>query len=117
MGYEKDNRNYERNNSNRTSKGGEYLVRGENFDSQNAQNSHEPVQAKPLEVVVINGGFDRAFKIFRSLCQKERILSSFKDKQSYEKPSDKKRRKKNESARKRLELDSKAESFNNKKDY
>lgn len=70
----------------------------------------EPVQAQPLEVKVYNGNFDKALKAFRSLVQKERILSSYKEKQSYEKPSDKRRRKRNEMKRKRQEM-------NNTQDY
>lgn len=64
----------------------------------------EPVQAQPLEVKVY-GNFDKALRAFRALVQKERILSTYKENQSYEKPSDKKRRKRNEMRRKRLELD------------
>lgn len=69
---------------------------------------HEPVQAKPLEVKVY-GNFDKAFKAFRSIVQKERVLSVYKEKQSYEKRSDKRRRKVNESKRKQLEFCSKGE--------
>jgi small subunit ribosomal protein S21 len=65
---------------------------------------HEPVQAQPLQVEV-RGNFDRALRAFRNLVQKERILSTYKEKQSYEKPSVKRRRKQNESKRKRQELD------------
>lgn len=64
----------------------------------------EAVQAQPLEVKVYNNNFDKALKAFRALVQKERILSSYKEKQSYEKPSDKKRRKRNEMKRKRQEV-------------
>ena len=64
----------------------------------------EAVQAQPLEVKVYNGNFDKALRAFRALVQKERILSSYKEKQSYEKPSDKRRRKRNEMRRKRQEL-------------
>jgi len=66
----------------------------------------EPVQAKPLEVVVYNNNFDKALRAFRALVQKERILSAYKEKQTYEKPSQKKRRKRNEMKRKILELNS-----------
>ncbi len=66
----------------------------------------EPVQAQPLEVKVYGNNFDKALKTFRFLVQKERILSSYKEKQSYEKPSDKRRRKRNEMKRKLLELES-----------
>src|SRR5271156_4083746 len=64
---------------------------------------HEAVQAQPLEVKVYGNNFDKALRAFRALVQKERILSVYKEKQSYEKPSDKRRRKRNESKRKLLE--------------
>ena len=57
----------------------------------------------PLEVKVY-GSFDKAFKAFRSLVQAEKVLSIYKEKQSYEKPSEKRRRKHNESIRRTLEL-------------
>jgi small subunit ribosomal protein S21 len=66
----------------------------------------QPVQAQPLEVKVYNNNFDKALKAFRALVQKERILSTYKEKQSYEKPSQKRRRKRNEMKRKLLELNS-----------
>jgi small subunit ribosomal protein S21 len=69
----------------------------------------EPVQAQPLEVKVYGNNFDKALRAFRALVQKERVLSSYKEKQSYEKPSDKRRRKRNESVRKELELCSKGD--------
>lgn len=56
----------------------------------------------PLEVKIYNN-FDKAMKVFRSLVQSDGILSLYKEKQSYEKPSDKKRRKKNESIQRNLE--------------
>jgi small subunit ribosomal protein S21 len=70
----------------------------------------EPVQAIPLEVVVYGNNFDKALRYFRSKVQKERILSLYKEKQSYEKPSNKRRRKRNEMKRKLMELD-----YNSKK--
>lgn len=66
----------------------------------------EPVMLKPLEVVVYNNGFDKALKAFRALVQKERILSAYKERQTYTKPSDKKRQKRKDMKRKVLELDS-----------
>jgi len=69
----------------------------------------EPVQAQHLEVKVF-GSFDKAMRAFRALVQKERILSLYKEKQSYEKPSDKNRRKRNEMKRKLLELEVKDNS-------
>ena len=65
---------------------------------------HLPIQAQPLEVKVYHNNFDKALRAFRALVQKERILSAYKEKQSYEKPSDKRRRKRNEMKRKRQEL-------------
>ena len=57
---------------------------------------------KPLEVKVTSS-FEEALKSFKTLVQKSKILSDVKAKQSYEKPSEKKRRKKREAVeRKRL---------------
>jgi ribosomal protein S21 len=79
----------------------------------------EPVQAQHLEVKISHHmPFDRAFKLFRSLVQKERILSTYKEKQSFEKPSDKKRRKRKEMKRKLLELGMKeSRGFKQEKRY
>lgn len=52
----------------------------------------------PIEIKVYNN-FERAFKAFRTLVQSEKVLSIYKEKQSYEKPSDKKRRKHAENIR------------------
>ncbi len=65
----------------------------------------EAIQAKHLEVKVYGNNFDKALRAFRAVVQKERILSSYKEKQAYEKPSDRKRRKRNEMKRKLMELD------------
>lgn len=88
-------------NSKKASKGGEFAaVVSDKF-------AHiEPVQAQPLEVKVYGNNFDKALRAFRALVQKERILSTYKENQSYEKPSDRKRRKRNEMKRKRFELES-----------
>lgn len=67
----------------------------------------ETVFAKPLEVKVIDNNFDRALRIFRSIVQKEKVLSLYKEKRYYEKPSDKRRRKANERRRKAIELEMK----------
>jgi ribosomal protein S21 len=60
----------------------------------------------PIEVKV-NNNFDKAFKQFRTLVQSEGILALYKEKQSYEKPSVKKRRKHSESLRKVMEAETK----------
>ena len=88
---------YDRDNNFKESKG------GENFSAQNVSKD-EPVLAIPLEVRVL-GNPDKAFRAFKSIVQKEKILSLFKQRQSYEKPSDKKRRKRSESRRKQTELE------------
>src|SRR5271154_4225945 len=64
----------------------------------------DAIQAQPLEVKVYGNNFDKALRAFRALVQKERVLSTYKEKQAYEKPSDKRRRKINESKRKLLEV-------------
>lgn len=99
--------------SSKNMKGGDIVSNSSKFDHI------QPVIGQPLEVKVYNN-FDKALKSFRALVQKERILSLYKEKQSFEKPSDKKRRKRNEMKRKLLELDSKnqreaEDSFDKKK--
>lgn len=83
---------------------------GENqpdFEVVNGQFDHiQPVLAKPLEVVV-NQGFERAFRLFKSLVQKEGVLSLYKERQRFEKKSDKLRRKKIEAKRRLLEAERK----------
>jgi small subunit ribosomal protein S21 len=69
----------------------------------------EAVQAEPLEVMVYGNNFEKALRAFRALVQKERVLSTYKERQSYEKPSDKRRRKRNEAVRKQIESCSKGE--------
>mgnify|MGYP002398536351 CR=1 FL=1 len=87
-----------KNSSKKAPKGGEFA----SHDSH----ENEAVLAQPLEVRVYNNNFDKALRAFRALVQKERILSVYKEKQAYEKPSQKRRRKRNESKRKLLELQS-----------
>jgi ribosomal protein S21 len=95
MGYNR----YNKKPFNKPMKGGET-----NGSQDDANIAHNPIQAQYLEVKV-HDNFDRALRAFRTLVQKERILSIYKDKQSYEKPSDKRRRKKNEMRRKSLEAE------------
>lgn len=58
------------------------------------------LQFRGLEVKVYDNDFEDAFRKFKSLIQKEKIISEYKEKQRYEKPSDKKRRKHRESIQK-----------------
>lgn len=60
----------------------------------------EAVIAKPLEVKVRGNDFDQAQRAFKSLVQKDGILALYKQKQTYEKKSDKLRRKMKESIEK-----------------
>jgi small subunit ribosomal protein S21 len=69
------------------------------FHTRLSDSRGEELELSPLQVKV-QDNFDRAFKAFRAIVQKERILSEFKRRGSYEKPSNKKRRKKSESLRK-----------------
>ena len=55
----------------------------------------------PLEVQISSPShFEESVKRFHSMVNKSKVLSLFKDKQSYEKPSEKKRRKKREQLQK-----------------
>ena len=102
-------KNYNNKQSSRISRGGEKY--STSFDVNT-----EPILYKPLEVVV-HDNFDIALKRFRAMVQKERILSIFKDRQRYEKPSDRRRRLINESQRKQFELqlqDKKIKNVNSK---
>ena len=79
---------------------------GEKADDKSSQYAYiEAVQAEPIEVRVYGNNFEKALRAFRALVQKERILSTYKEKQSYEKPSDRKRRKRNEMRRKMMEIE------------
>jgi small subunit ribosomal protein S21 len=92
----KDQNKKNRKFSKKASKGGDIVAA--------VPDKLEAVQAQPLEVKVYGNNFDKALRAFRALVQKERILSIYKEKQSYEKPSDKRRRKRNEAKRKRFEF-------------
>jgi small subunit ribosomal protein S21 len=64
-----------------------------------------PSHIKPLEVVVEGNddySFHEAHKRFRKMVQKERIIGQFKERQYYEKPSEKKRRKRREAFERRM---------------
>lgn len=62
----------------------------------------DDVNLSPIEVKVRGGKFDEAFREFKLIFQKERILSQIKEKQQYEKPSEKKRRKRKQAHERRL---------------
>lgn len=58
-------------------------------------------RGKPVEVEV-TGSFEAAFRTFKSLVQKERIIGQVKARMQYEKPSEKKRRKRREAKERRM---------------
>lgn len=57
---------------------------------------------KPLEVNVRRGREDDSFRYFKSLVQKEKVLTEAKERMHYEKPSIKKRKKKKAAMERRL---------------
>lgn len=60
---------------------------------------------RPIEVVVEGSSredFEHAFRKFKALFQRERVVGQLKEKMSYEKPSEKKRRKRREARDRRL---------------
>lgn len=62
----------------------------------------KPVEVTPLQVKVQHGNFEDAFRRFKLEFQREKVVTVLKERSSYEKPSDKKRRKKRESVQRRL---------------
>lgn len=67
-------------------------------------------QVSPLQVVVRGESreeFEYAFKAFKKMVNNEKVLSLYKEKQAYEKPSVKKRRKRKESRERRLAMEAK----------
>jgi ribosomal protein S21 len=66
---------------------------------------YDRTKVRPIEVVVQGSSredFEHAFRKFKALFQRERIVGLLKEKMSYEKPSEKKRRKRREARDRRL---------------
>ncbi len=61
---------------------------------------HEIKDFSPLQVKV-TGSLDGAIRQWKSIVQKEKVISMYKEKSRYEKPSDKKRRKRREAKERR----------------
>jgi ribosomal protein S21 len=60
---------------------------------------------RPIEVIVEGSSredYEHAFRKFKALFQRERVVGQLKEKMSYEKPSEKKRRKRREARDRRL---------------
>ena len=64
-----------------------------------------PPKIEPLQVVVENNNFEDAFRRFKSMVQKERVISDFKEHRFYEKPSEKKRRKSREAVARKFAME------------
>jgi len=65
----------------------------------------DPNYIKPIEVIVEGSSredFEYAFRRFKALFQRERIVGQIKERMAYEKPSAKKRRKRRESIDRRV---------------
>lgn len=70
-----------------------------------APSDYDRSKIRPIEVVVEGSSredFEHAFRKFKALFQRERIVGQLKEKMSYEKPSEKKRRKRREARDRRL---------------
>ena len=65
---------------------------------------------QPLQVQV-GHNFDRAMKTFRSMVQAENVINDWRKRQAYEKPSEKKRRKKAEAIQRLYEEEMKAKKI------
>lgn len=72
------------------------------YFSRKVSDSSEEIVIRHLEVTVVNGNFEDAFRRFKTAVQNEGIVAAFKAKQAYEKPSEKKRRKRREAHERRL---------------
>lgn len=73
------------------------------FSHQVRKDNKEEFVGRPLEIVV-TGSFEDACRRFKTAVQNEGIIAAYKAKQSYEKPSEKKRRKSREAQERRLLL-------------
>jgi ribosomal protein S21 len=96
----------ENSTSNEALKGGDNQVRHSvSLDRVSGPPEMDWSYLSPLEVKVVNNNFEYGFKNFRNLVQKDGILSLYKQKSRYEKPSEKARRKHNETMQRLLEAE------------
>ncbi len=72
------------------------------------QHPKDGIQCEPLQVIV-TASFEDAMRRFKSLFQKEKIVAQLKEKQAYEKPSVKKRRKQREAQERNMLLEQRDE--------
>ena len=66
---------------------------------------NKPPKITPLEVKVENGNFEDAFRKFKVIFQKERVVGQLKEREAFEKPSEKKRRKRRQAYERQLMID------------
>lgn len=66
--------------------------------SRNPSYNDEELVFHPLEVEVRDGNFEEASRRFKTLVQRDGILNDFRQRQEFEKPSEKRRRKQREAA-------------------
>lgn len=67
-------------------------------------------QLSPIQVTLrgtTKEDFEQAFRAFKKLVNNEKVLSLYKEKQAYEKPSVKKRRKRKESRERKMAMEAK----------
>ena len=74
------------------------------YSRQINKESKDEIVVKHLEVNVVNGNFEDAFRRFKTAVQNEGVIAAYKARQEYEKPSEKKRRKRREAKERRLLL-------------
>jgi ribosomal protein S21 len=68
---------------------------------------------EPLQISTDKGRFEEASRIFKSMVQKEKVISLYKEKQAFEKPSVKKRRKSREAQERKFAMELKQKMMKN----
>jgi small subunit ribosomal protein S21 len=64
-----------------------------------------PPKIEPLQVVVERNDVDEAHRRFKTMVQRENIISDFKERRFYEKPSERRRRKRREARARKLAME------------
>lgn len=80
-----------------------------NYNKPRKPNFKERPRDGGLEVTVRNGDLEKALKIFKRKVQKSGLLKELKQKSFYEKPSEKKQRRKKEAVKRWRKLQKKLE--------
>ena len=80
-----------------------------NYNNPRKPNFKERPRDGGLEVTVRNGDLEKALKIFKRKVQKSGLLKELKQKSFYEKPSEKKQRRKKEAVKRWRKLQKKLE--------